>query len=129
MTTQLNETYYATVETEKQLLGAILIDASTVTRESINKVALILSPEDFANQFHQRVYSAMLTCGSAPHYISVAKELDRTNKLAEGDVSALIMLVAENYCTHLDIEHYANLVKEYSNERQGKVISRIKGAE
>jgi len=127
-TNYFNERYYVTEDTEAQLLAGLIIDACTLTRDSIIDVAKILQPSDFQNTDHQRIFTAMLSCEHAISYVAIAKELDRTKTLATGDLKYLVHLVSRCYCSPFDLVYYAKLVKEYSDQRKGKSHPVVRGA-
>lgn len=115
----------ATIEAEEQLIGAILIDASTGSKEGVNTARATLTPADFRQTIHQQIFSAMLACTEAPHQINTARQMAAMGTLA-GDVVAHL-----SHCISvtggLDYEAYAQAVKEYSQRRGGAPPSRVRG--
>ena len=112
---------------EQALLGAILLSGATGTRQAIQEVATIISPEDFSLDLHQRIYKAMLQCDKPPHEINVAYEMARQNNLQKLDYSFMVETIVNTPCW-LDYLDYADKVKAYSLQRQGIKRPIIRGA-
>jgi len=123
-----DERYRATIHTERELLGGLIIEAATLTRDAVIETSHIISPSDFIDMYHGKIFSAMLTCNVPVSYLAIAREMDRNGHLEKGDCSYLIKLVAHCICTPFDIVYYANLIKEYSDQRRGIEVKRIQGA-
>jgi replicative DNA helicase len=120
----------ATLQAEKELLGAILIQSAyRDNNEAIDYCRKLLLPGDFLDSqykdpmnTHARIYQAMLDCRMPPHQIGVAITMSETGTLRDHDIATLIGMIAENECS-LDYEHYADAVKQYAEQRNG--IKRI----
>jgi replicative DNA helicase len=113
----VNETYAdrlppQNIEAEQAVLGAILLEPSSLTLASE-----ILIPEDFYRASHQRIFNVMLKLsdqGKAVDLITVTEELAATNLLEDtGGVSYLSELAA-SVPTAANIEFYAKIVEEKS---------------
>lgn len=124
-----NERYRATIQTERELLGGLILEAASLTRESLYEVAKIITDKDFIDPAHGKLYSAMLSCNVPTSYLAIARELDNIGRLDKGDIWYMIRLVANCICTPFDLTYYAKLVKEYSDQRQGIKTPRVKGAQ
>lgn len=98
------------LEAEQTVLGSILIDANAII-----KVADVLSPEDFYNPTHEKVYAAILELYEKHQPIDV---LSVTNRLKEQDLlkdvggSGYIAELTNNVTTSSHVDHYAEIVKE-----------------
>jgi replicative DNA helicase len=127
MPNELSEIVYARNFAEQSLLGSILLDSASGSREVILKVSTIVTPDDFYDDLHKRIYRAMLACANPPHQINVAYEMARLNNLMKGDCAYLLNLIATtpNWLDYLD---YADKVKAYSLQRQGIKRPMIRGA-
>ena len=119
------ESRNATLYTERQLLGDVLIQSSDGDKEAIDYCRKLLIPYDFydyqykdPNNIHARIYRAMLACDLSPHQVSVAEKMEKLNILYSGDIAYLIGLVADNECA-LKFDEDAQIVKRLSNERSG----------
>ncbi len=121
------EVLQASLDAEVALLGSILIESTRGTREAINEVAKFLKPSDFRSEQNRRIFSAILSCPGPPHEINVAEQLHALNLLQDGDCSHLCLCVASVPCS-LDYSDYAKAVLHYSEEREGKKVSIVRGA-
>ena len=104
-------------ESEKVILGAILLDNSV-----IDQVAESLSPEDFYSPFNRRVYQAMLQLYELPDRkldpITIGEELKKIGSLESiGGVTAIVNLTfgIPHFTNVLD---YIKVVKDKSIVRQ-----------
>lgn len=98
------------LETERTVLGALMIDKDAVVR-----IADFLVPDDFYNANHQKIYQTILELfvrGEPIDLLTVTAKLKEKNLLKEiGDVEYLTDLInAVPSAAH--IAHYANIVKE-----------------
>ncbi len=97
------------LDAEKSLLGALLLD-----KESLNKIADIVRPEDFYQYSHQLIFSAALSLYEKREPIDL---LSLSNKLSEmkalDNVGGLAYLtsLANSVPTSAHIVSYANIVK------------------
>ncbi|OGN06388.1 MAG: replicative DNA helicase [Candidatus Yanofskybacteria bacterium RIFCSPHIGHO2_01_FULL_45_42] len=98
------------VDAEKSLLGSILID-----RETINKVADFLRPEDFYNRSHQLIYGAMFSLFERREPIdilSLSDKLREIGKLEEVDGVSYLTSLANAVPTSAHIATYAKIVQK-----------------
>ncbi len=104
------------LEAEKSTLGSLLID-----KESIIKVADLLSPDDFYHENHATLYKAILTLyekRSPIDLVTITNILEDKNELDRiGGASYLVELTgAVPTSTH--IFQYASIVKQKSTSRK-----------
>lgn len=101
-------------EAEQSLLGAILID-----KDSMNLVSQIISASDFYNDTHGIIYDAMFTLYEERKpidLITLSSNLKKNKALDKMDTTYLSELV-NIVPTAANIEHYANIIKEFSTKR------------
>jgi len=116
----------ATREAEAALLGAILIDSSDGSIDAISHARARLSPKDFITERHQIIYQAMLNCTESPDIIVVTQQLAKIKHLDQHMIAFLNELIA--LCpTHLHYKAYTDIVKEYSEGRQGRQQPTVRG--
>jgi replicative DNA helicase len=110
----------ASVEAERSILGAILLD-----NHSYNEAAEKLSAEDFSLDSHRRIYSRMaelIDAHRAVDIVTLAEELARRKEVeAVGGVAYLASLT-EGLPRRPSIEEYVRIVKDKSLARQLIVI-------
>ncbi|HXK52511.1 replicative DNA helicase [Candidatus Nomurabacteria bacterium] len=103
------------LDTEKSVLGALLLD-----QDAIVKVVEFLRPSNFYKEAHANIYQAILNLyekRDPADLITVPNELKKMKLLeASGGVSYLTDLV-NSVPTAANIEHYAQLISEYSIKR------------
>ena len=106
----------ASVEAERSILGAILLD-----NHSYNEAAEKLRPEDFSLDSHCRIYSRMaelIDARRAVDIVTLAEELARRKEVeAVGGVAYLASLT-EGLPRRPSIEEYVRIVKDKSLSRQ-----------
>src|ERR1700723_1087263 len=106
----------ASVEAERSILGAILLD-----NHSYNEAAEKLSSEDFFLDSHRRIYSRMaelIVENRAVDIVTLAEELARRKEVeAVGGVAYLASLT-EGLPRRPSIEEYVRIVKDKSLARQ-----------
>lgn len=122
----------ATLQAERILLGAILINSADGSMEAINYCRSRLLPDDFLDfqyrdplNTHARIYQAMLHCHN-PHQVTTAQTLNELNILRKGDIAYLSECIIECPCS-LAYDEFCEAVKQYAIQRQGKV--KTKGVE
>ena len=100
----------ASIEAERSILGAILLD-----NHSYHEAAEHLHPEDFSLDSHRRIYSRMMDLmeSSRPvDMITLVEELDRRKELeAIGDVGYVSSLI-DGVPDRPSIEHYVKIVRD-----------------
>ncbi len=110
----------ASVEAERSILGAILLD-----NHSYNEAAEKLSSEDFFLDSHRRIYSRMaelIDAHRAVDIVTLAEELARRKEVeAVGGVAYLASLT-EGLPRRPSIEEYVRIVKDKSLARQLIII-------
>jgi replicative DNA helicase len=106
----------ASVEAERSILGAILLD-----NHAYNEAAEKLRPEDFSLDSHRRIYSRMselVDARRAVDIVTLAEELARRKEVeAVGGVAYLASLT-EGLPRRPSIEEYVRIVKDKSLARQ-----------
>jgi replicative DNA helicase len=106
----------ASVEAERSILGAILLD-----NHSYNEAAEKLRSEDFSLDSHRRIYSRMaelIDAHRAVDIVTLAEELARRKEVeAVGGVAYLASLT-EGLPRRPSIEEYVRIVKDKSLARQ-----------
>jgi len=100
----------ASVEAERSILGAILLD-----NFAYNQAAEHLRTEDFSLDSHRRIYSRMVDLAESSRpidMITLVEELDQHKDLqAVGDVAYVSSLV-EGVPDRPSIEHYVKIVRD-----------------
>ena len=111
MNSEMNKLPFSLIA-EQSLLGAILVDP-----DSINKVAQLISPDDFYLTEHRGIYSAMR------ELFLVSKEIDPVTLIDMLETKGIydksggtdyIRTIADTVPSALNIIDYANIVKEKS---------------
>ena len=97
------------LEVEKTLLGSLLID-----KESINKVADSLRPEDFYQRTHQIIYQAVMSLFDKHEHLdllSLANKLEEMGHLDDVGGMAYLTSLAGSVGTSAHILSYAKIVQ------------------
>src|SRR3989344_3122819 len=97
------------LEVEKTLLGSLLID-----KESINKVADLLKPEDFYQRGHQIIYQAIMSLFDKREpldLLSLANKLEEMGHLDDVGGMAYLTSLASSVGTSAHILSYAKIVQ------------------
>jgi len=106
----ITSTLPASVEAERSILGAILLD-----NFAYNQAAEHLKSEDFSLDSHRRIYSRMVELAESSRpidMITLVEELDRHKDLETiGDVGYVSSLV-EGVPERPSIEHYVKIVRD-----------------
>ena len=101
------------IEAEQAVLGAILIESS-----SINQVMEILIPEDFYKEAHRKIYDAMIDLDRDNKPIDLLTLFDylkaKGNLLEEVGESNYLTYLTELVPATENVGYYAKLVKEKS---------------
>ena len=100
------------IEAEQSVLGAVLIEQS-----SIAKISDLLNPEDFYREAHRLIYRAALGLferGEAIDFITVVDLLRRENTLEQAGGIAYITSLANGVPTAANITFHAKIVQEKS---------------
>src|SRR6267142_2260846 len=91
----------ASVEAERSILGAILLD-----NLSYNQAAEHLRPEDFSLDSHRRIYARMIDI------ITLVEELDRNKELQSIGDMAYVSSLLDGVPDRPSIEHYVKIVRD-----------------
>ena len=100
------------IEAEQSVLGAILIEQS-----SIAKISDLLNPEDFYREAHRLIYRAAMSLferGEAIDFITVVDLLRRENTLEQAGGIAYVTSLANGVPTAANITYHAKIVQEKS---------------
>jgi len=118
----LNRSLPASVEAERSILGAILLDDRAFSEASPE----YLKPEDFSLDSHRRIYSRMIDLAESSRpidMITLIEELERHNELqAVGDagyVSGLVNGVPERP----SIKHYVEMMRRATARRHAAKLA------
>ncbi len=106
----------ASVEAERTILGAILLDNAAYSEAAERLVA-----DDFSLDSHRRIYARMgelIDASRAVDIITLSEELDRQKELESIGNRAYIFSLTENLPRRLSIEDYVRIVKDKSILRQ-----------
>lgn len=104
------------IDAEEAVLGSLLLDS-----EAMAEVANLLKTDDFFREKNSWVYGACLALykqGIAINQISVAHELQKSEKLEGIGGPAYLLHILSAVPTSLHIKTYAGIVKEMSLGRQ-----------
>ncbi|NMC32390.1 MAG: replicative DNA helicase [Veillonellaceae bacterium] len=100
------------IEAEQSVLGAVLIEQS-----SIAKISDLLVPEDFYREAHRLIYRAAMGLferGEAIDFITVVDLLRRDNTLEQAGGIAYVTSLANGVPTAANITYHAKIVQEKS---------------
>jgi replicative DNA helicase len=104
------------LEAERSILGAILLDDKAVL-----SVFEILKPQDFYLESHRRVFEKMLQLMNSSRpidLVTLKDELQRASELESVGGAAYLASLTDGLPRALNIEHYAQIVKEKSTLRR-----------
>jgi len=104
------------IEAEKSVLGAMLID-----REAIVKASELLVADDFYREAHRVIYSSMIELynrNEAVDFVTLTEILKRDNKLADVGGTAYITALADTVPTAANVKYHAEIVADKSTLRQ-----------
>ena len=107
---QIDRSLPASVEAERTILGAILLDNSVC-----NEAAEKLRPDDFYLDAHRRVYGRMLALnetGKAIDIITLSEELGRKKELESVGGVAYISSLIDGVPHQPSVEQYVKIVKD-----------------
>ena len=100
------------VEAEQSVLGGLLLE-----NEALDKVADLLSPEDFYRHDHRVIYehiSRLIEHSKPADIVTVAEALENNAKLAGVGGIAYLGALAQNTPSAANIRRYAEIVRERS---------------
>ncbi len=104
------------LEAERSVLGAILLDSS-----SLSFVVPVLRQEDFFPDTHRRIYRAMLELferSAEIDTLTLKEELDRVGGVEKAGGAAYLAALVDAVPDVSNVEHYARIVKEKSTLRR-----------
>ncbi len=106
----------ASVDAERTILGAILLDNS-----AYSEAAERLLPDDFSLDSHRRIFARMgemVEAGRPVDIVTLCEQLDRLKQLSMVGDRAYIFSLTENLPRRLSIAAYVAIVKDKSILRQ-----------
>jgi replicative DNA helicase len=112
----LEKTLPNNLEAERSILGAILLDD-----KALLNVFEILKPQDFYLDSHRRVFEKMLllmNSSRAIDLVTLKEELQRASELESVGGAAYLAALTDGLPRALNIEFYAQIVKEKSTLRR-----------
>jgi replicative DNA helicase len=112
----LERTLPNNLEAERSILGAILLDD-----KSLHVVVETLRREDFYLESHRHIFGKMLDLAAkskAIDLVTLKDELQRTSDLERAGGAAYIAGLTDGLPRAVNIEHYADIVKEKSTLRR-----------
>ncbi len=104
------------VEAEQSLLGGLLIDNT-----AFDKVADLVSAEDFYRDDHKRIWRhvlKLLEAGRPADVVTVGESIEASEDKDRAGGSAYLGALAQNTPSALNIRRYAELVRERSVQRR-----------
>jgi len=104
------------IESEEAVIGSLLVDTEALTR-----VTSFLEPDDFYRERNRWCYEAcfeLFQRQEAIDQISVAHELERTERLADVGGTAYLGHLVEILPTSAHVVHYGQIVKRTSTMRK-----------
>ena len=112
----LEKTLPSNLEAERSILGAILLDD-----KAIHSVLETLRSDDFYLDGHRKIYQKMysLVAASRPiDLITLKNELQRSNELEAAGGPAYLASLTDGMPRAINIEHYAQIVREKATLRR-----------
>ena len=122
----LKKTPPQSIETEKTVLGGILLD-----NKNLNVVLSIISPEDFYKDANRKIIEKIVSLidkGKPVDVVTLSEELQKEGILEEMGGASYLSSLMDGVPKSLNIEFYARIIKEKSLLRQlilssAKIIS------
>lgn len=116
------------IDAEKSVLGALMLDKNAVI-----KVADLVSEEDFYNNNHQKIYSAIIELFAKNEPIdilTVTSKLKDKNTLTETGGSAYLSELINFVPSAAHITHYAQIIREKKVLRElisasGEIVEKV----
>src|ERR1700752_157188 len=112
------------VEAEQSLLGALLLD-----NQAFDRVADLVSAEDFYRDDHRRIWRHMARLGEAtrpPDVVTRAESIEASEDKDKTGGAAYLAALAQNTPSAINVRRYAELVRERSVQRRlGQVATEI----
>lgn len=97
-------------EAEVSVLGSVMLD-----KDAMLKVVDILTPNDFYNSAHQKIYNAMLELfekGEPIDALTITAKLKEKKQISAIGGAAYISEIMESVPSSAHVAHYANIVRE-----------------
>lgn len=108
----LKKTPPHSLEAEKAVLGGILVN-----NNALNAVLSIISPDDFYKDAHRKILERIINLvdkGLPVDLISLTEELRRAGLLEEVGGAAYVSSLLDGVHRNLNVEYYAQVIKEKS---------------
>ena len=112
----LEKTLPCNLEAERSILGAILLDD-----KAIHVVLGSLRTEDFYLESHRRIFDKMIALtadGTAIDLVTLKNDLQRSDDLESAGGAAYLASLTDGMPRAVNIEHYAQIVKEKATLRR-----------
>ncbi|MBZ5499006.1 MAG: replicative DNA helicase [Acidobacteriia bacterium] len=112
----LEKTLPCNLEAERSILGAILLDD-----KAIHTAVETLRKEDFYLESHRRIFEKMFALtadGTAIDLVTLKNELQRSDELESAGGAAYLASLTDGMPRAINIEHYAEIVKEKATLRR-----------
>jgi replicative DNA helicase len=112
----LEKTLPCNLEAERSILGAILLDD-----KAIHSAVESLRKEDFYLESHRRIFEKMFALtadGTAVDLVTLKNELQRSDELESAGGAAYLASLTDGLPRAVNIEHYAQIVKEKATLRR-----------
>ncbi len=112
----LEKTLPCNLEAERSVLGAILLDD-----KAIHTAIETIRKEDFYLESHRRIFERMFALaagGTAIDLITLKNELQRSDELESVGGPAYLATLTEGMPRAVNVEHYAQIVKEKATLRR-----------
>jgi replicative DNA helicase len=106
----LKKTPPHSLEAERTVLGGILVQ-----KESLNVVLSIISPEDFYTDAHRKILERIIVLvdkGLPVDILSLSEEVQRAGLLEDVGGMAYISALLDGVPRNLNVEYYAQIIKE-----------------
>ena len=100
----------ASVEAERAILGAILLDNSTYSQ-----AAELLNADDFCLDSHRRIYMRMMELGENGRpidFVTLTEQLGQNKEIEAVGGAAYVMSLTDGLPRVKNIEHYVKIVKD-----------------
>jgi replicative DNA helicase len=117
----LEKTLPYNLEAERSILGAILLDD-----KAIHSAVETLRKEDFYLESHRRIFEKMFALtadGTAVDLVTLKNELQRSDELESAGGAAYLASLTDGLPRAVNIEYYAEIVKEKATLRRMIQIS------
>jgi replicative DNA helicase len=104
------------IEAEQSLLGALLLD-----NQAFDKVADLITGEDFYRDDHRRIWrhiSRLVEANKPADVVTVSESIDASEDKDKAGGPAYLGALAQNTPSALNIRRYAELVRERSVQRR-----------